>query len=145
MRPVANRNYRHYKGGIYRVVNTGTYTEDKDHPMLTGLKMLGVGKFTEGNNEQLVAFMDEAGDVWITPPESIENYRALKKLRDKPMVVYFDEHNDLWFRPLSMWNEDVEYMGKKRPRYTLMGVHERGISKPVFGGSRMALPQRQRI
>lgn len=39
------------------------------------------------------------------------------------MVVYkplYDCEKELWVRPVSMWNEEVEYQGKKVKRFTFI-------------------------
>ncbi|WP_067924072.1 DUF1653 domain-containing protein [Alicyclobacillus shizuokensis] len=38
------------------------------------------------------------------------------------MVAYVDENGDLWFRPLSMWNDLVEKDGERVPRFKSLGM-----------------------
>jgi|WetSurSiteA1Bulk_404760.scaffolds.fasta_scaffold722032_1 uncharacterized protein len=65
--PEPGELYRHFKGGIYRIIATGKHSET-----------------------------------------------------DEAMVCYRSEYNpnSVWFRPLSMWFDEVEYEGKKVTRFT---------------------------
>ena len=66
-RPITNQLYRHYKGGLYRVIATALHTE---------------------TNELL--------------------------------VVYKNFNDEVFARPLGMWNDNVTVCGNLRPRFDLL-------------------------
>ena len=51
--------------------------------------------------------------------EVIGQARHSETLED--LVVYRDSHGELWVRPLKMFLEEVEFNGKKVPRFKYIG------------------------
>lgn len=66
---IVNECYKHYKGGLYRVLSIGKHTE---------------------TDETLVVYQALYGN------------------------------NDIWCRPISMWNDLIEYNGKIVKRFQLV-------------------------
>ncbi|QHW35689.1 DUF1653 domain-containing protein (plasmid) [Paenibacillus rhizovicinus] len=146
MKPTANENYKHYKGGIYKVIGVGSYMEGGDKELMKGCRQIGIGKYSEGKNEKLAVWKEGEDHFWITPQHIIGSLPAMRKLKGEDLVIYVNDEGDIWVRPLDMWNESVEVNGETLPRFERLEVAH-GARTPVFGAAsgRSAVSKRQRI